>query len=191
MLPGVVQPEETGSGERELITSLQRGEPTAFEALVLAHQHRVFSIALRMLGNRGDAEEVAQEVFLRVHRSIRKFRGESRLSTWLYAITSRLCLSRLKSGGRGRLAGEAALARVPDGNPAPGTTLEAAEAGAAVHRAIAQLDGEQRAVVVMRDIHGLSYEEIAAALDLPLGTVRSRLHRARMELKERLERFLS
>ena len=158
---------------------------------MLAYQHRVFSIALRMLADRGEAEEVAQEVFLRVHRSIREFRGEAKLSTWLYAITSRLCLNRLKSPSRARRVGEAALMRMADTHPNPGATLEASEMEAAVHRAIGELDGDQRIVVVLRDLQGLAYEEIAAALDLPLGTVRSRLHRARMELKARLEPFLS
>ncbi len=158
---------------------------------MLAYQHRIFSIALRMLGDRGDAEEVAQEVFLRVHRSVREFRGEAKLSTWLYAITSRLCLNRMRAPGRGRGAGEQTLARVANGHPNPGATLEAGEMKAALHRAIAELEEERRIVVVLRDLHGLAYEEIAAALELPLNTVRSRLHRARMELKERLERFWS
>lgn len=149
----------------------------------------MFSIALRVLGNRGDAEEVAQEVFLRVQRSIGRFRGEAKLSTWLYAITSRLCLNRLTAPDRTRRVGEAALDRIANGHANPGETLEAGELEAALHRAIAELDDERRIVVVLRDLHGLAYEEIAAALELPLNTVRSRLHRARMELKERLERF--
>lgn len=158
---------------------------------MLAYQHRVFSIALRMLRDRGDAEEVAQEVFLRVHRSVREFRGEARLSTWLYAITSHLCLNQLKGGYHRRRATAEALEtlRAIDPGANPGAALEASEREAALHRAIAELDEERRIVVVLRDLHGLAYEEIAAALDLPLNTVRSRLHRARMELKERLERF--
>jgi len=187
--PRPVQADDGDSGDLALVDSLRRGEPQAFETLVLAYQHRVFSIALRMLGDRGEAEEVAQEVFLRVHRSIQNFRGEAKISTWLYAITSRLCLNRLKSRGRTHPAGDATLARIPDGRPGPGAALEASELEAALHRAIAELDDERRIVVVLRDLHGLAYEEIAAALELPLNTVRSRLHRARMELKERLERF--
>ncbi len=189
--PRPVQADDGDSGDLALVDSLRRGEPQAFETLVLTYQHRIFSISLRMLGDRGEAEEVAQEVFLRVHRSIRNFRGEAKISTWLYAITSRLCLNRLKSRGRTRPAGDTTLARIPDGQPGPGAALEASELEAALHRAIAELDDERRIVVVLRDLHGLAYEEIAAALELPLNTVRSRLHRARMELKERLERFLS
>jgi RNA polymerase sigma-70 factor (ECF subfamily) len=100
-------------------------------------------------------------------------------------------LNRLKSPSRTRRVGEAALMRMADARPSPGATLEASEAEAALHRAIAALDDEQRIVVVLRDLHGLAYEEIAAALELPLNTVRSRLHRARMALRQRLEPYLS
>src|SRR3989304_4718464 len=115
-----VQPADRASDDPSLVEALRRGEPEAFERLVRAYQHRIFSIALRMLGDRGDAEEVAQEVFLRVHRSIGRFRGEAKLSTWLYAITSRLCLNRMRAPGRGRRAGEQALGRGAHGDPTPG-----------------------------------------------------------------------
>jgi len=177
--------------DHALAASLAADLDGAFRDLVTAHEDRLYTIALRLLGDPRDAEEVAQEVFLRVHRSIREFRGEAKLSTWLYAITSRLCLNRMRAPGRGRRAGEQALGRVANGHPNPGVMLEAGEIQAALHRAIAELDEERRIVVVLRDLHGLAYEEIAAALELPLNTVRSRLHRARMELKERLERFWS
>jgi len=157
---------------------------------VIAYQHRVFGVALRMLRNRSEAEEIAQEVFLRVHRAVEDFRGEAKLSTWLYAITSRLCLNRLASGER-RMAreGEESLERLR-GDADPAAHVERVELEAALQRAITELPEERRIVVVLRDFEGLSYEEIAAALDLPLGTVRSRLHRARTDLKEKLERFL-
>ena len=158
---------------------------------MIAHQHRVFGVALRMLGSRAEAEELAQEVFLRAHRAIADFRGDAKLSTWLYAIASRLCLNRLTSGER-RLAreGEETIARLPSSLASPADELERSERDAALHRAIAELSDERRMVVVLRDLEGLSYEEIAAALELELGTVRSRLHRARLDLKEKLERFL-
>ena len=174
----------------DLLDRLRRGDPRAFEALVIAYQHRVFGVALRMLRNRAEAEEVAQEVFLRVHRAIASFRGEAKLSTWLYAIASRLCLNRLATGER-RLAreGEESLERLrADADPA--AHVERAELEAALQRAIDELPGERRIVVVLRDVEGLAYEEIAEVLELPLNTVRSRLHRARMDLKEKLERFL-
>ena len=176
--------------DADLEDRLRRGHPRAFEELVIAYQHRVFGVALRMLRSRGEAEEIAQEVFLRVHRAVGNFRGEAKLSTWLYAITSRLCLNRLASGER-RMAreGEESLERLrADTDPA--AHAERGELEAALQRAITELPEERRVVVVLRDFEGLSYEEIAAALDLPLGTVRSRLHRARTDLKEKLERFL-
>ena len=170
---------------------LRQGDPRAFEELVIAYQHRVFGVALRMLGSRAEAEEAAQEVFLRAHRAIADFRGDAKLSTWLYAIASRLCMNRLASGERRLLReGEETLARIPSGHASPADELERSERDAALHRAIAELSDERRMVVVLRDLEGLSYEEIASALDLELGTVRSRLHRARMDLKEKLERFL-
>jgi len=171
------------------VERLRAGDPGAFEELVRSYQHRVFGVAVRMLGNAAEAEEIAQEVFLRVHRSVSEFRGEAKLSTWLYAITSRLCLNRLQSGERRhRHAGEEALADVPAGEA--GGELERNEVETALRQAIAALPEERRIVVVLRDVEGLSYEEIARTLDLEPGTVRSRLHRARMDLKAKLERFL-
>jgi RNA polymerase sigma-70 factor (ECF subfamily) len=174
-----------------LVERLRAGEARAFEELVRAYQHRVFSVAFRMLGSGAEAEEVAQEVFVRVHRSIGTFRGDAALSTWLYAITSRVCLTRLASGER-KVAreGEQALLRLADDRPDATATIEERERALALHRAIAELPEDRRVVVVLRDIEGLSYDDVAAALGLEVGTVKSRLHRARMELKERLEKLL-
>lgn len=174
-----------------LVDRLRAGDARAFEELVRAYQHRVFGVAVRMLGNRAEAEDLAQEVFLRVHRSIADFRGEAKLSTWLYAIASRLCLNRLASGERHRIReGEETLMRLPSADAGAAETLERGERDAALSQAIASLPDERRIVVVLRDVEGLSYEEIARALDLEPGTVRSRLHRARLDLKDKLERFL-
>lgn len=183
-----------GEAQREeaLVARLRSGEARAFEELVVAHQHRVFGVAVRMLGNAAEAEDVAQETFLRAHRAVATFRGEAKLSTWLYGIASRLCLNRLGAGER-RLArgGETELGRLAEPTADPAADLERGEVEQALHRAIAELPDDRRVVVVLRDLEGLSYEEIAAALNLELGTVRSRLHRARMDLKDKLERFLS
>jgi len=142
----------------------------------MTYQHRVFGVALRMLGNRAEAEDVAQEAFVRAHRALGEFRGDAKLSTWLYAITSR--------------HGEDALLRLSDMGPRPDAALERRELETALGQAIAELPEDRRIVVVLRDLEGLSYEEIAQVLELTLGTVRSRLHRARADLKEKLERFL-
>jgi RNA polymerase sigma-70 factor (ECF subfamily) len=173
------------------LEQLRAGDAQAFEELVASHQHRVFGVALRMLGSAAEAEEMAQEAFLRAHRSLPEFRGDAKLSTWLYAIVSRLCLNRLASGDRKAVRhGEEVLLRVADPRRGPEAGAERGELEAALHRAIAELSEERRVVVILRDLEGLSYEEIAEALGIGLGTVRSRLHRARMDLKDKLERFL-
>jgi RNA polymerase sigma-70 factor (ECF subfamily) len=174
----------------EFVSRLKAGDIRAFEELVRTQQHRVYGLALRMLGSPAEAQDVAQEAFLRAHRGLAEFRGDARLSTWLYAIVSRLCLNRL-AGSERRLArhGEEALSRLVDARPGPDQALERGELEEALHRAIGELPEERRIVVVLRDVEGLAYEEIAEVLDLPVGTVRSRLHRARLDLKEKLERF--
>ncbi len=170
---------------------LRAGDARAFEQLVATYQHRVFGVALRMLGSAAEAEEVAQEAFLRAYRSLPEFRGDAKLSTWLYAIVSRLCLNRLALGERKAVRhGEEILLRVADPHGGPDAGAERGEMEAALHRAIAELAEDRRVVVILRDLEGLSYEEIAAALGIDLGTVRSRLHRARMDLKDKMERFL-
>jgi RNA polymerase sigma-70 factor (ECF subfamily) len=177
---------------RDVLERLRAGDAGAFEDLVTAYQHRVFAVAYRMLGNRAEAEEAVQEVFLRAYRALGDFRGEARLSTWLYAITSRLCLSRLGSAKR-RLAhvrDEALLDGLVSAETSVATALEQREQQAALQRAISELPNDRRILVVLRDLEGLSYEEISQTLDLTLGTVRSRLHRARLELREKLEKLL-
>ncbi len=177
-----------------MLERLRAGDPRAFEDLVTAYQHRVFAVAYRMLGSRAEAEEAAQEVFLRVHRGLAEFRGDAKLSTWMYAITSRHCLSRLAAGAQRVVrasASDGALADLPSAERSAAEAVERRELEAALHRAIAELPEERRIVVVLRDLEELSYEEIAQALEVTLGTVRSRLHRARMELKEKLEKILA
>lgn len=170
---------------------LRAGDTRAFEEFVTTHQHRVFGVALRMLGSAAEAEEIAQEAFLRAHRSLPEFRGDAKLSTWLYAIVSRLCLNRLATGDRKAVRhGEEILLRVADPQGGPDAGAERGELEAALHRAIADLAEDRRVVVILRDLEGLSYEEIATVLGIELGTVRSRLHRARMDLKDKMERFL-
>jgi RNA polymerase sigma-70 factor (ECF subfamily) len=179
-------PDEPG-----LLSRLRSGDPRAFEDLVRRYQHRVFGVALRMMRDRAEAEEIAQEAFLRAHRSLGEFRGEAKLSTWLFAITSRLCLSRLGRGERRlRRLGEESLAGLAGGAPGPGEELERDEVESALERAIGELPEDRRIVVLLRDVEGLAYEDIAETLGWEPGTVRSRLHRARQDLKAKLERFL-
>jgi RNA polymerase sigma-70 factor (ECF subfamily) len=183
--------EPTGGDSKELLARLRAGDRRAFEELVRAQQHRVYGLALRMLGNAAEAQDVAQEVFIRAHRGLAEFRGDARLSTWLYTIASRLCLNRLAKSERQVIhPGDEALGRIADARPGPDEALERDELDEALRLAIAELPEERRVVVLLRDVEGLAYEEIAEILALPVGTVRSRLHRARLDLKEQLERFL-
>jgi len=176
--------------EAAFVARLRQGDRHAFEEFVIAYQHRVFGVALRMLGNRAEAEEIAQETFLRAHRALPQFRGEARLHTWLYAIASRLCLNRLGSPDRRLVRGDdEALTAAPSDEADAAARLERSERDTAVREAIAALPEERRIVVVLRDLEGLSYEEIGEVLSLEPGTVRSRLHRARLDLKAKLERF--
>jgi RNA polymerase sigma-70 factor (ECF subfamily) len=182
--------EATGD-DRDLVARLRARDPAAFEELVRTYQHRVFGVALRMLGARADAEDVAQEVFLRVYRAVGEFRGEARLSTWLYGITSNLCLNRLARADHTRVSrDDDAVQGAPSEGIDAAEAAERSEVEAALRQAIAELPDERRIVVVLRDVEGLSYDEIAQALALEPGTVRSRLHRARLDLKSKMERFL-
>jgi RNA polymerase sigma-70 factor (ECF subfamily) len=174
-----------------LLARLRAGDEQAFETLVTTYQHRVFGVALRMLGRRAEAEEIAQETFLRAHRALGEFRGEARLGTWLYGIASRLCLNRLASSARRHEQGdEAAMLRHAAERADAGAALEQRELAAALHDAITALPDERRIVVVLRDLEGLEYDEIAQVLGVPLNTVRSRLHRARLDLQAKLEPWL-
>jgi RNA polymerase sigma-70 factor, ECF subfamily len=185
--------------ERLFLARLRARDERAFQELVHAYGDRVFSLVLRMVGNRAEAEDIGQEVFVTVFKSIETFRGESRLSTWLLRIAANHAKNRIKYLARratdgGGLQGvpEAALAdmgRAPAQShvDAPDALLEAAQRGSALERAIATLDEEHRLLVVLRDVEELSYDEICEVTGLPEGTVKSRLHRARLALKERLE----
>jgi len=147
----------------DFLDRLRAGDARAVEEFVATHQHRVFSMALRMLGAAAEAEEVAQEAFLRAHRSLGEFRGEARLSTWLYTIVSRLCLNRLASGDRRAVRhGEEILLRVADKGGGPAAQAERGELEEALHRAIAELAEERRVVIILRDLEGLSYEEMVS-----------------------------
>jgi RNA polymerase sigma-70 factor (ECF subfamily) len=153
-----------------------------------------------MVGEPAEAEDMAQEIFLKAYRGLRGFKGASRFSTWLYSIASHHCLNHVQALRRRPSASRrgaehqnasnndppAAVDRLPDGAPRADALLEQADLARIVQAELARLTEDHRIILVLRDIQGLSYEEIAETLGLELGTVRSRLHRARLEMKTRL-----
>jgi len=183
--------------ERELVARLRRGDAAAFESLVREYQDRVFDFCFRMMADREEASDLAQEIFVSIHQAMRKFREDSKLSTWIFRISKNHCLNRLKylkRRGRGRSEGfenvpESELADALGGLPKPDEALQSKHDQALVQKAIAALEPEQRALVALRDIEGLSYEEIIEITELPEGTVKSRLHRAREKLVHLIEQF--
>jgi RNA polymerase sigma-70 factor (ECF subfamily) len=197
----VTSPEDMSLGERLFLSRLRARDERAFQELVRDYGDRVFNLVLRMVGSRAEAEDIAQEVFVTVFKSVETFRGESRFSTWLLRIAANHAKNRIKYLARRATdrrglddAPESALADLDVGKAvmhahvqAPDALLEAAERGSALERAIAALDEDQRLVVILRDVEELSYEEICEITGLPEGTVKSRLHRARMALKEQIE----
>ncbi|MCP3101412.1 sigma-70 family RNA polymerase sigma factor [Myxococcus sp. K15C18031901] len=179
-----------------LLARLRQGDPEAFELLVRTHQDRLFDFCLRMLGDREEAHDLVQEIFVSVHQNVRRFREDSRLSTWLFRIAKNHCINRLKylkRRGRGRSEeyDEARMAWVdgPGAPPTPDAALESARERARVQWAISQLEPDARLLVALRDIEGLSYDEIVDITELLEGTVKSRLHRAREKLANLLGRL--
>ncbi len=178
-----------------LIAACQKGQMHAFGALVAKYQDRLFNAVLRMCGNRDDAADLCQEAFVRAIEKIGGFRGHSGFYTWLFRIAVNLVISRRRRAGRVKFTSlspdpdlgdsqAAALAGRGDGDPV--RTAVTAEAHRRVLQAIDALDDEHRVVVVLRDIENMDYDQIAAVLAVPTGTVKSRLHRARMMLREKL-----
>ena len=178
--------------EKELVRAAQRGDDSAFEELVRTYEKRVYHLALRMCGNVDDAYEVAQEAFLSAWKGMRFFRGDSSFSTWLYRLTSNAAIDflrrqRRQGGSDGvSLDDEDAFLEVVDTGPSPHQQAEGQELRQALARGLGALSPEHRQVLLLRELQGLTYEEIAAALELDLGTVKSRIARAREKLRKYL-----
>ncbi len=187
--------------ERSLLRRLVDRDERAFRELIDEHRDRVFNITYRMLGNRAEAEDVAQEVFITVFKQIENFRGDSKFSTWLYRVTVNHCKNRIKYLARRHDRDRDELDETSqqqngavNGTPVriknPDTALESAQMEKLLQEAIASLDDEQRAVVILRDVEDLSIEEICEITGLPDGTVKSRLHRARLVLRKKMQRHV-
>jgi RNA polymerase sigma-70 factor (ECF subfamily) len=187
-------------GERLLLGRLVKRDEEAFNEIVRSYSDRVYNLVLRLVGSPSEAEDIAQEVFVTVFKSIESYRGEAKLSTWILRIAANHSKNRIKYLSRRRTSGQElrdgsdATEMADEGKApaqshfaAPDVMYEAAETERIMQAAIAQLEEEQRLLVVLRDVEELSYDEIVEITGLPEGTVKSRLHRARMALKDLLE----
>jgi len=181
--------------ELALLRQARQGDVAAFEQLVRAYEKKVFNLAFRLSGSREDAADLAQEALVRVYKSLDRFREQARFSTWLYRIVVNVCLDFQRSRKRQPTVSLDAPLEGNDGEVPrqiasdaldPEEAAERSDLREAVQAAIGRLSGEHRAVLVMRDIQDMPYEDIGQVLGLPLGTVKSRLNRARQALKQEL-----
>jgi RNA polymerase sigma-70 factor (ECF subfamily) len=184
--------------DEALIARVQRGEKAAFDVLVLRYQHRIVKLVGRYVRNPSDALDVAQEVFIKAYRALGNFRGESAFYTWLYRIAINTAKNHLAA--RSRRPKEVDLIG-PDGEPlaiddlqaddeTPEKVMLVAEIKATILRTMAALPEDLRTAITLREIDGMSYEDIATAMDCPIGTVRSRIFRAREALDAQLKPLL-
>lgn len=186
---------------QSLVARAQAGEEHAFDRLVDLYHDKIYNYVVRMVSDPSEAEDITQEAFVKAYRNLRSFRGAASFQTWLYRIANNLTIDSVRrrkrrdntvsldepvEGEEGSLSRELEDAQTVG----PGQSLETAELQHFVHEAIQELSPKLRAVVVMYELQGLSYEEIADILHCPLGTVKSRLFNARMELKDKLEGVL-
>lgn len=176
--------------DAELVASVRQGDQTAFRKLVERHRERIYRVALGMLRNPDDAMDAVQEVFIRIHARLNDFKGESAFGTWLVRVTVNYCIDRQRRQ-------KTWDARFVVDNEWEGVSEESperlfmnAQTGAALQRALAELGEEHRTAILLREVNGLAYEEIAEVMGCPKGTVMSRLHHARKKLQVALRPFL-
>ena len=194
-LPGRGYPQiMVDSEEQALLERIRNGDESGFELLVKEHTAKVIGLAWRLVGNREEAEDLAQEAFLRLHRSLPKFRGESRISTWLYRTTTRLAIDQLR---RERIKRKLFFFRQDNDAPDPvelasdlrndpGRAFQSQEAMQTLRKSMAKLSARQQVVFTLRHYEGLPLKEIAEHLGLEIGTVKAHLHRAVTQLRQDL-----
>jgi RNA polymerase sigma-70 factor (ECF subfamily) len=190
-MPGCGGEGMTRERELEIISAVLSGDANAFEELVLEYQTRVYNIAMKMTGNEDDAFDISQEAFLKAYRALGGFRGEASFGSWLYRLTANLSVDFMRREARHRpekavylddeTEGERPV-EIPDLSSEPQTALERRETLEAIEAGLKRLPEEQRLILVMRDFNGLSYQEISEALNVEMGTVKSRIYRARARL---------
>ncbi|HIF99517.1 MAG TPA: sigma-70 family RNA polymerase sigma factor [Myxococcales bacterium] len=182
--------------DSDLIRRWKDGEEGAFELLVRRHERRVFGLLMRMMGSREEAEDVAQDTFLSLHRHGRRFRGDARFSTFVYRVAANAALNRRRTLGRSRARIEKLAVRQSAGDDLPYSPRDPEDATAGielsnhVREALQKLSPALRMPVVLYDIEGLAYGEIAQVLSIAEGTVKSRIHRARQALRVELKSLL-
>jgi len=190
--------------ESLFVLRLKANEDAAYDELVRVYHASIFHVAYRMLGDSAEASDVVQEIFLKVFRNIGGFKGEAALKTWIFRIALSEILNRLRwwrrryrfatvslddhpaTNGNGRNG-----RYVADSKPTPEEVLESKEQETAIQQALSRLSSDHRSIIVLRDIEGFSYSEIAEVLGISIGTVKSRIARARSDLKKSLMRYLS
>lgn len=170
----------------DLVTAAQSGDRTAVEELLERYEPTIYRFGLRMCGNEDAAREVLQETLLAAFRHLPGFRGDARLSTWLYQIARSFCIKERRGQHPTRSLDETGAPELEDPAPQPDARLHAREVGEALSRAIAALPAEQREVLVLRDVEGLSADQAADVVGIAVGALKSRLHRARMALRTEL-----
>jgi RNA polymerase sigma-70 factor (ECF subfamily) len=182
--------------DSELVERWQSGDEGAFHELIRRHERRVFRLLLRMMGSREEAEDVAQEAFLSLHRHGHRFRREARFSTFVYRVAANAALNRRRALGRNRnrvnelkVSHEAGF-DLPAGPRDPEDAAVGSETRDQVQRALLELPPDLRVAILLYDIEGQSYQEVSRALGIPEGTVKSRIHRARSALRDRLRSYV-
>jgi RNA polymerase sigma-70 factor, ECF subfamily len=180
--------------DHRLIDACLKGNQGAFDVLMRRYEERVFNLVYRVLGNVEDAQDVVQETFINAYQSLPNFKRESLFYTWLYRIAMNTAISH-KRRHKGTVSfdagrnGEGGLEPLDNSEyNRPGHAMEKAELERRIQKALNSLSPEHKIVLVFKEMEGLKYEEIADILQLPIGTVRSRLHRARIELRDLLQR---
>jgi RNA polymerase sigma-70 factor (ECF subfamily) len=175
--------------DASLVAQARQGDQAAFEQLVRRHQQYVFNVAYRVLNDTAEAEDATQEAFVRAWRGLPGFRGQSRFTTWLYRIVYNLCLNRLPKLRRELLQIEPLEDVLDDAAPSPPDIFETQEQMAFLHAELERMPEKYRLVLSLRYLEHMSYEEVAAALNAPLGTVKTHIHRARGLLVDRVRQW--
>ena len=181
--------------ESSIIDRFKRGDISGFEELVLKYQDRIYNLCRHMLGNNHDAQDAAQDTFIKAFQNLKKFKPESSLYTWLYRIAVNTCLDYKKRPFFASLfrisdEGEEFIVEQQSDGPSPERLYESKQTGDALEQSFKHLSPKLRTGIILKEIEGLSYEEIAEVLEISVGTVKSRLSRARDELKKSLKKFM-